>query len=221
MEAESARGTKAPFKIRAIVFDLGGVLFSEGKRVALERLSKHYAYRQDLVSKILLSSQSLDLRRGLLTDEQFWSWAQRQLPSGYDAEVIKREWYGGYLLDEDILGLIKKLKEKYRLVAFSGNIKSRIAFLEKKYAFRELFDVEIYSFDHHLTKPDRKFTAIMVRECGCRPEEIIYIDDNEKYVWPAQELGVQVLIYSRGDVAKLKRQLRALGVLLNKNFTRI
>jgi FMN phosphatase YigB (HAD superfamily) len=148
----------------------------------------------------------------LLSDEEFWSWAQRQLPSSYDVEIIKREWYAGYLLDEDILRLIKKLKGKYRLVAFSGNIRSRVAFLEEKYAFRELFDVEIYSFDHHLTKPDRKFAAIMVRECGCRPEEIIYIDDNEKYISPAQELGVQVLIYSRGEIAKLEKSLRALGI---------
>jgi FMN phosphatase YigB (HAD superfamily) len=212
MQSRTPDSLNRPAPIRAIVLDLGGVLFAEGKAVALEILSQRYGYRREIVSKILVSPQGVDLRRGLLSDEEFWNWAQRQLPTGYDAEVIKREWYAGYLLDEDILRLIQKFKGKYRLVAFSGNIKSRIGFLEAEYGFRKLFDAEVYSFNYGRTKPDREFTAIMVQECGCRPEEIIYIDDNEKYVWLARELGVRVLIYSRGNITELKKELKALGV---------
>ena len=198
--------------INAIVFDLGGVLFSEGKAVAMEQLARAHGYDPDLVQKVLYSPMSFELRKGLMTDHEFWSWAQKQLPKNYDALLIKKVWYDGYVLDEDIFKLVKKLKGKYKIVAFSGNIKSRIEFLEERYGFRHLFDQEIYSFEHHLTKPDKKFVEVMIAEVGCRPEEIVYIDDNDQYTLPAREMKLNVLIYSRGQIAKLKAELRALGI---------
>ncbi len=200
--------------VRAIVFDLGGVLFAEGKSVAVEKLAREHGYKKDVVLEVLSSSKSMELRKGLISDEEFWGWAQRQIPDGYDALLIKKEWYGGYVLDEDILGLIKQLGGKYRIIAFSGNIRSRVEFLEEKYRFRRLLDKEIYSFDYHRTKPDRQFVEIMIEESGCRPEEIIYIEDNDRYAQPARELGVHVVIYSRGEVRKLEQELQKLGVKL-------
>lgn len=198
--------------IRAIVFDLGGVLFAEGKAVAAEQLARKHGYNPGLVNQIFYSQKSLELRKGLITDDEFWTWVQAQLPKNRDALLIKELWYQSYVLDEDVFELVKKLKGKYKIVAFSGNIRSRIDFLEKKYGFRKFFNAEVYSFDHQRTKPDREFTIRMVQECGCRPEEIVYIDDNERYVWPARDLGIRVLIYSRGETIKLEKELKSLGV---------
>ena len=200
--------------IQAIVFDLGGVLFSEGKSVAIDKLRREYGYDSELLRRIFSSRESVDLRKGLISDETFWSWVQTQIPQGYDAAIIKKEWYDGYVLDEEVLDLIKQLKSKYRLIAFSGNIGSRVRFLEEKYGFRKLFDVEIYSFDYHLTKPEKEFVEVMIQKAGCQPEAIIYVDDNEAYATPARELGVQVVIYSRVQGAQLRQDLQRLGVAL-------
>jgi len=98
------------------------------------------------------------------------------------------------------------------LIAFSGNIKSRIAFLEEKYHFRHLFDIEVYSFDFHMTKPEREFVQVMIERSGVRPEEIVYIDDNESYAKPARDLGVSVVTYQRGEIERLRQELRRQGV---------
>ncbi len=200
--------------IKAVVFDLGGVLFAEGKSVIMEKLARERGYEREVLRKILSSPESIDLRKGLLSDEAFWGWAQRQLPEGYDALLIKKEWYNGYVLDEDILGLIKKLRGKYKIIAFSGNIRSRVDFLEGKYGFRKLFDLEVYSFDCQLTKPQKRFAEVMIEKSGCRPEEIIYIDDNEEYARPARELGVWVVLYERGKGWRLQKELQELGLEL-------
>jgi putative hydrolase of the HAD superfamily len=198
--------------IKAIVFDLGGVLFAEGKSVAIDKLCRKYGYDRDLLRKILGSRESMDLRKGLISDENFWSWVQSQIPQGCDASIISKEWYDGYVLDEDILSLIELLKGKYPLIAFSGNIRSRVQYLEEKYDFRKLFDIEIYSFDYHLTKPEKEFVEVMIRKAGCEAHAIVYIDDNEIYARPARDLGVQVVIYSRGQSDKLRMELQRLGV---------
>jgi FMN phosphatase YigB (HAD superfamily) len=109
--------------------------------------------------------------------------------------------------------LIELLKGKYPLIAFSGNIKSRVQYLDEKYGFRKLFDVEIYSFDHHLTKPEKEFVEVMLRKVGCEADAIVYIDDNEIYARPARDLGVQVIIYSTGQGDKLRMELQRLGVV--------
>ena len=199
--------------IRAIVFDLGGVLFSEGKAVALEKLAAAHGYERKLVGAILSSPESIQLRKGLIPDEDFWQWAQHRLPSGYDSRLIQQEWYNGYVLDKDVYELIASLQKKYSMIAFSGNIKSRVAFLEEKYHFRHLFDIEVYSFDFHMTKPEPEFVQVMIEKSGVRPEEIVYIEDNESYAKPARDLGVSVVIYQRGEIERLRQELRRQGVV--------
>ena len=199
--------------IRAIVFDLGGVLFSEGKSVALEKLAAAHGYERRLVGAILSSPESIQLRKGLIPDEDFWQWAQQRLPSGYDSRLIQQEWYNGYVLDKEIYELIASLQKKYSMIAFSGNIKSRVAFLEEKYHFRHLFDIEVYSFDFHMTKPEPEFVQVMIEKSGVRPEEIVYIEDNESYAKPARDLGVSVVIYQPGEIERLRQELRRQGVV--------
>lgn len=198
--------------IKAIVFDLGGVLFNEGKSVASEKLAKKYNYDKGVIFKILTSPESKKLRKGLISDKKFWDWTQDNLPAGYNASLIKKEWYDGYLLDNDIFNLIKKLKENYKLVAFSGNIKSRVEFLDKKYDFRKYFDIEVYSFAYHLNKPDKRFLEIMIKKTNFKPEEIVYIDDSREYILTAKKMGLNALIYSQGQIKRLQKELKKLDV---------
>ena len=212
MEIKNYKNINVSIMIKAIVFDLGGVLFAEGKSVASEKLAKKYNYDKEVIFKILTSPESKKLRKDLISDKEFWDWTQNNLPEGYNASLIKKEWYEGYLLDNDIFNLIKRLKGKYKLVAFSGNIKSRVEFLDKKYDFRKYFDIEVYSFDYHLNKPDRRFIEVMVKKTNCEPREIIYIDDTEKHTLLAKEMGINALIYSQGRIKRLKKELKELGI---------
>ena len=198
--------------IKAVVVDLGGVLFSEGKSVALDNLAARHHYDPKKVGAILSSPKSSLLRKGLLPDGEFWQWAEQQLPSNYDCRLIQQAWYNGYVLDEDIYTLIADLRKKYSVIAFSGNIRSRVDFLEEKYRFRHLFNIEIYSFDFHMTKPEREFVEIMIEKSGVRPEELVYIDDNDAYANPARELGVNVIIYRRGEAVRLREELKRYGL---------
>ena len=199
--------------IKTVVIDLGGVLFSEGKSVVLEKLAKVHGYDRKLIGAILSSPESISLRKGLMSDEDFWHGAPSTGGLDYDSRLIQQEWYDGYILDQDVYELIASLQKKYSIIAFSGNIKSRIDFLETKYCFRHLFDIEVYSFDFHLTKPEREFVEIMIEKSGVRPEEIVYIDDNDSYAKPARELGVNVIIYRRGESSRLQQELRRYGLM--------
>ncbi len=198
--------------IKAIVFDLGGVLFSEGKSVAYENIKKDLGYDIEKIKYILTSQLSIDLRKGLITDEKFWEWAKQQLPGDYDTELIKKYWYDGYILDPDIYKIAQKLKGRYKLIIFSGNVKSRVNYLDNKYHFRKLFDVEVYSYDCHYIKPELEFLEWMIKQTGVRPDEITYIDDSPHDSGQAKELGLNLVIYSRGKIQELRKNLSKLGI---------
>lgn len=193
--------------IKGIAFDLGGVLFLEGKTIALKKLSEEMHYNPDIVLKALTTPESFLLRAGLIEDQEFWNFTQRHLPEGYDANLIKKYWYDGYVIDSDIFDLIKNLHGKYKIIAFSGNIKSRIDYLDKKYDFRKYFDLEIYSFDYHLNKPDEKFIQALIEKSELNPQELIYIDDAPELLFPAEKMGINTIVYATGDIKDLKRTL--------------
>lgn len=198
--------------IKTVAVDLGGVLFSNGTSVVAERLSRESGYDKDVILGVLSSPKGTGWRKGLMRDDQFWAWAKGRFPENYDLSLIKKEWWESYLLDQGVFRLIRKLKRRYRMIAFSGNVKNRVEFLDRKYGFRKLFDAEVYSFDYQLMKPDQRFVMAMIKEAGCRPEEIAYIDDIEEYLTAAKILGVKTILYQKGKIRELEEQLRRGGV---------
>lgn len=198
--------------ITLIAFDLGGVLFTEGKSIAMKTLSDEHGYDPAIVLDALSSPMSIDLRKGTVADETFWSWTQKQLPEGYDAQLIKQTWYDSYQLDKDIYQLVKGLQSKYTLMIFSGNIEGRINHLEKKYQFRQLFDKELYSYQCNATKPEEKFVEIMLEQAGVAPEKILYVDDSQKAIDAGKKYSVHTALYQTGRIDELLNTFRSYDI---------
>ncbi|KAF2076076.1 hypothetical protein CYY_002640 [Polysphondylium violaceum] len=211
----------------ALAIDLGGVLFSAGKEYAKKEWIEH-GYDAELIHSLLTSPPSMDLRKGIIQDHEFWDiFFKSKVPESYDIDFIKQAFYRGYLLDDDIVALMRRLKGKVRLVAFSGNIPSRIEYLDKQFQFRKLFDSEVYSFDCGATKPDIYFieylikhiypaeTANVVLHHGTPltgeshqlfkslGKKILYLDDSVKDAAPSKEYDINTFIYARGHIDKL------------------
>lgn len=212
MFANGSKRRRSGGIIKSIVFDLGGVLFTEGKSVALEVLVRDYGYDPTVIREVLTCPLSRDMRKGLISEKAFWSWVAGRIPQEYDAQLIRDEWYRGYVLDQDIFELVKRLKGHYRLVAFSGNIPDRVAYLNEKYRFRELFDVEVYSYDHHAEKGDPEFLDALLTTLGDRPDEILYIDDSRDALELAEQRGLNVVHYTTGQMKRIEAAMRRLGI---------
>lgn len=203
--------------IKVIAVDLGGVYFSEGKKIAVEKLAEENGYDKGLVLKLLRSPKSLELRKGLISDKEFWDWAQKNLPNGYSAPLIRQVWYDSYLPDIEIEKLVKKLRGIYKIIVFSENIKARVEYLDSKYHFRQNFDQEVYSYDYKMLKyysPEKNkgFYEALIKASDCRAEEILAIDDGIDTIKMLKFLGVNAVLYKRGEAEKLKRELLKYGI---------
>ncbi|MFA5062440.1 MAG: HAD-IA family hydrolase [Patescibacteria group bacterium] len=207
-----------PNKIKTFVFDLGGVVFADGSSKIGSILEKEKGYDPELIQKIIKSEKRREALRGKIQDEEFWNWAKAQLPPDYDIDYIRNAYYGSYKLDEDISKLILELKKLgYRRIIFSGNMKSRVEYLEQKYNFSKNFDGAVYSFVVGHTKPDPEFFEAMINVIKCDPSEAIFIDDREDNLKLVEKYGVKTTFYSEGKIKKLLSELKKLGVEISPN----
>ncbi len=198
--------------IKAIAFDLGGVIFSFGSPLYYKKLDKLDKRKKEYVYRLLESDLSVDLRRGKVSEKDFWAEAKKTMPSDLDVDQIEKEWYECYQIDKNLIDLIIRLKEKYKIFAFSLNTKGRVEYLEKKYAFRKLFDKEIYSFDCGFIKPEKEFVECLIEGVDVEPSEIVYVDDKPEDASVAKHYGIKVLIHEYGNIDRLVKDLKRFGV---------
>eukprot|EP01009_Symbiontida_sp_KSa7_P007060 NODE_3657_length_386_cov_415.925816_g3093_i0.p1 GENE.NODE_3657_length_386_cov_415.925816_g3093_i0~~NODE_3657_length_386_cov_415.925816_g3093_i0.p1 ORF type:complete len:116 (-),score=14.05 NODE_3657_length_386_cov_415.925816_g3093_i0:7-354(-) len=108
-------------------------------------------------------------------------------------------------------------KDGISLALFSGNVESRVVYLDTKYDYRKHFQREVWSYDRHMMKPDREFVDVLVAELGCAPESIAYLDDAPSALAPAEEMGIKGILYETGNIQPVFARLRELGVPLSED----
>ncbi|MFX1274466.1 MAG: HAD hydrolase-like protein [Promethearchaeota archaeon] len=108
---------------------------------------------------------------------------------------IRHIWFGSYCVHYGMEDLVKKLKEKYRLIIFSGNIKERIEYLEEKCRFLKYFDDVVFSFDYQKNKGDLEFYEELIKHLECEPNEAILIDNEKKNIKIARSLDFNGIHY--------------------------
>jgi len=199
--------------IRAIIFDLGGVVFRDGTKYTIEEMKKKFNFSERLGEELLCGDPAGDFRKDLLTSEQFWEYVQSKIPSKIKASKIKTIWYNNYIPFPGILELIKKLKSSYKLGIISGNIRERIKYLDEKYNFRKYFDVEVYSFNMHITKPAKLMWEKALELLNLDAKECVYIDDRSESVDTAESMGFKAIQFK--DVRQVKKELTNMGIVLD------
>lgn len=187
--------------IKTIIFDLGGVFFTRGSHIAIERIidiydiENHHELREFFRDSY--KKEGYLLRLGLLTMDEF----EKRLISKFDmtednVRHIKYLWFGSYVPHFKMDEVLKELKKmNFKLMIFSGNIKERIEFLNDRYHFLDYFNSNLFSYDYQKNKNDVEFYEILRKEIGCKPSEAILIDDEKKNIKIAKSMGFNGILY--------------------------
>lgn len=200
--------------IKIIVIDLGGVYFRSGTGIALGEICKLVNVPKDKVSEIFEASPGKEgflYRKGKLTREQFWKVAVEKLK--IDKNIVPKLqelWHSSYIPIKGMKELVSGLRENYKVIAFSGNIKERIEYLNGKYHLEEDFDDFIFSFDHGFSKKEIEFYKVLLQRIGCEPEECIFIDDLQEFLDIAETFGLKTVLFK--NPSQLKSDLRQFDV---------
>src|SRR5271166_389971 len=186
--------------IRAVVFDIGGVLERiDDPRVA--PLSTKWRRllgmsEADFKSALLTVDPDDRATTGQLSEPEF---TQRYatalgLTPAQTAEFMADmwDWYCGEL-DTEMMAFAASLRPRLRTAILSNSADGARREEESRYQFGELFDPVIYSHEVGLAKPDPDVFRLTCARVGVPPDELIFIDDSLVIVEAAGKLGIHAI----------------------------
>lgn len=186
--------------LKTIVFDLGGVFFTDGTKLAFSKMLNAFEIKRSgpLFSLFSNSPKTIgsDIRLGLITIDEFEKEFAKDLKIPEEKRyLIRHLWFSSYVMNYKMDLVIQQLRKNYRVIAFSGNIRERIDYLDERYDFLKYFDDTVFSYDYQMSKGQIEFYEEMVKHLDCEPHEAVMIDDERKNNEKAESLGLNTITY--------------------------
>jgi len=198
-------------QIKTIIFDLGGVYFTNGTRSAIDIISKRWNLDNSIVSDIFKGSLGTEYRKGNISHTEFWKHAKEIMKIEATIEELSKIWLNGYVPINGTVDIIKELRKKgYEILYLSDNVQDRVDYLEAKYSFLRNFDTGVFSHIVGFRKPNPEIYKLVLEKSSSPAENCVYIDDKYKFLEEAEKLGMATIQFINPDETRIK--LRELGV---------
>lgn len=196
--------------IQTVIFDLGGVYFTEGVKQFAKKMEAH-GVSEEKVREVVDGSLGVRYRTGEITPAQFWSAAMSNWKLSLDTSTVTQMWLDGYVPIDGTSALIDKLREaSYELLFLSDNAPDRIEYLESHYHFLHKFKAGVFSHLIGVRKPHKKMYEQALKLTSSPPQSCVYIDDKPNLLEPAKELGMATIAFNSPEQAEA--ELRGLGL---------
>jgi HAD superfamily hydrolase (TIGR01509 family) len=194
---------------RTIIFDLGGVYFGDGTRIAVDAISAEYKIERDAVEALLNGEPGKQYRIGKISAEQFWQRAKMSWNIEDSSEKLSRIWCSSYQPNAAVVRLVERLKNAgHELLYLSDNTRERVSYLDERYSFLQRFDGGIFSHVVKRKKPDPIIYQLLLDRASHPASACVYIDDKPEFLGPAESLGMQVIAFK--SASRLETRLKGL-----------
>ena len=146
-----------------------------------------------------------EAERGSIDLDEFIEQIKRHCAPGTTTETIlrcHRQFYG--TPEQKVVRLIRELSQKYDLYVLSNNNPLAMSILYPLFTgagmpFETSFKGLFLSYEMHLLKPGAEIFRKAIEVSGCKPEEILFIDDSPSNVQGAAALGIHSALFKQGS----------------------
>lgn len=196
--------------IKAILFDLGGVLLRTGDFTPRERLAARLGLSRAELERLVFSGEAGDRAQlGLASLEEHWEYCRQQLGLPVDElPALQRDFWGGDRLDVDLVAYIRSLRGRYRTALLSNNFSNLRRLLTERWGIADAFDELIISSEAGLLKPDPRIFHLALARLGVAPEQAVFVDDFLHNVEGARAVGMHAVHFR--DAEQMKAELERL-----------
>lgn len=199
-------------RITAVIFDGGGI-FSMSVDAGGDR---YWECKLGLppggLRGLITPEQQRRANLGQISEEEVWEQALDafRLPPEIRAAIAIDYWAGAYL-DYDMALLIEQIHVAGYQTALLSNAWSGARASHTALGWDRLlkFDVQIFSAEVGLMKPDPRIYARCLEQLGARAEAALFIDDTLVNVEAARKLGMEAIHYTDKtcQMAEIRRLL--------------
>jgi len=206
-------------KIKAVIFDIGGVLQlgkkSDEKGIHL-KVAKILGFDLDSLFDAIDTPYAKSII-GEIPESEFVKWVSNNLSiSGKKLKsiyinVIKNH----FVKNEKLFELAKKLKNKGYIIGILSDqwyFSKKVLMPKKDF---KMFDVQVVSCDVGLRKPDKKIYELLLNKLRnvdkqIKVQEIIFIDNRDYNLKPAKKMKMKTILFE--DNNSVLKGLKKFGV---------
>jgi putative hydrolase of the HAD superfamily len=182
--------------IRTVIFDLGGVYFTDGSAIAIEQISTTYRLAEAKVRDIVMGDLGSRYRHGAVTSSQFWEGAVEAWNLQVPIEQLATTWLQAYEPIPGTVSLIDRLGVAgYELLYLSDNVEDRIEYLEETYGFLHRFKDGVFSHRVGIRKPNPRIYELVLEKAAHPPAQCLFVDDKPPMLEPAERMGMAVVAF--------------------------
>jgi putative hydrolase of the HAD superfamily len=185
--------------LKAVVFDYGKVLSLPPTEEQWLKVSTRFAKPLQEFQQIYWGHRE-ELDRGTLDNPDYWK------AVGRDCGVEVNDAEAQELIDGDntqwtnesaeVLGLARDLHRAGYKTAILSNMERRmLRFMREKLKWLDEFDVQVYSCEIGMVKPEPEIYLYCCGRLGCHPDEALFLDDKKVNVDGARRAGLQSSVF--------------------------
>ncbi len=198
---------------KAVLFDWEGVVGAADVPRSFgwltKRLHRDYGVKMETAEETLFA-QVGEFASGKIDNTTFWQRVGEALGIDFSTEfqeTIWSHWPSAEALPE-MRELVAYVKQRGLKAIVLSNILPPSAEQIRRHGGYDMFDAEVLSYAEATRKPDIRMYQKAIELAGCSPEECIFVEDQERYLTPAIEMGITpILAKSPEQVIRDLKQL--------------
>ena len=195
-----------------LIFDLGGVVVRWDPEAIIAGVFADDKVKARVRAAVFEHPDWLELDRGTLGREEAIARAAQR--SGIAESELRRLLLAvppSLVVFPETVALMRRLKAKgHPLYCLSNMHFASIEYLESTQDFWDVFDGRVISCRLQLCKPEPAIYAHLLRTFGLEAKDTLFIDDVQKNLDAAAQLGIRTLRFEHA--AQCERELRSLGL---------
>jgi epoxide hydrolase-like predicted phosphatase len=202
-------------KVKAVIFDWGGVLIDDPAPGLISYCSSKLGISPERFI-VVCGSYLPEFQKGLISEAELWQRVCKDLkiptPSGNSlwGEAFRH----AYSPKQEMFDLAASLKRIGYKTAFLSNteVPAMEYFYELDY---QMFDSLTFSCAVKTRKPETKIYELTLGNLNVKPGEAIFIDDRIDYIEGAKKVGINTVLFE--SPSETKKKLESYSVLINPN----
>ncbi len=193
--------------IKAIFFDLGGVILRTENKSARTSLAAEFGLSYDEMDRFVFESKSAALASlGKITEAEHWlDVTQRLNRPTTDMPHIRDSFFGGDQIDHDIIDLLRRLRSTHKTGLISNAWDGMRQWMSDQ-QLTDAFDTLIISAELGIAKPDARIYQFALEQLGVEAGQSIFVDDVEKNIKACTALGMHGILFQNSQQTQTEIQ---------------
>ncbi|HAV78675.1 MAG TPA: hypothetical protein DCX53_15105 [Anaerolineae bacterium] len=191
--------------IKAVFFDLGGVILRTEYHAPRQRLAEQFGMDYEDIDKIVFgggpNGSAGRAAIGAITEEEHWQNVMKtlKLPAA-DYERIRDEFFAGDVLDHDILDFLRSIKPTHKVGLISNAWTGLREYIVRE-KFDDVFHHMVISAEVGVAKPDAKIYQIALDQLQVQANEAVFVDDFFENIEACEEVGMKGIHFKDSETA--------------------